>query len=271
MAPVEFMMALPILMFMLALIIGIGSAGITASLTNTEARKNAFNSAVNHRTADEFTRFVPLESKFTADIVAGNASRAAKVPFIFGSPALTSTAQVSVLRNTWSHQELPMTDSFRADWYVKIGVGGGGGSLTSILNALNGLRSGAGNFLGNLTEAAVASAVEPEGLSQAREQLAQERQKNDAARKQLQQEIAQAKSEIQAIDAEIKQLNDDLAKANREENAKPDDQKKPDDLKKLEDDTKKRTDQLQKDRQAKQAQIREKEKELSFRNRADNF
>jgi len=265
MAPVEFAMSLPIFVFMLALIICIGSAGITASLTTSEARLNAFKKADTHRTADEFSRFVPLESKFTADIVTGSATRSAKVPQLYGTPTLTSTAQVSVLRNTWSHQELPMNDEFRATWYVKIGVGGGGGSLTGILNGINGLGSGAGGMLGDLADAANGSRREPDGVAEARAKKEEEKQKNNAVRKQLEQEIAQAKAEIRAINAEIKRLNDELAKAQDDKNTKPDD------LKKLEDDTKKQVAQLEKDRKAKEAEIREKEKELNFRNRADNF
>ncbi|MBX9609518.1 MAG: hypothetical protein K2Y51_25135, partial [Gammaproteobacteria bacterium] len=43
--------------------------GVAGSLVTGEARKNAFNQALNHRSADDMTRFVPLESKFTTDIV----------------------------------------------------------------------------------------------------------------------------------------------------------------------------------------------------------
>lgn len=172
-ATLEMALSMPILVLMIALIMLTADGMVLTSQIAIEARANAMNQALKHKSADGFDRFlledVATSDRYTRDIIRGSASRSDAAVRVFPSSQISAASQLSVLRNTWSHTELPLSDDNRLKLYGELVLAGSAGKLTSVIDQLRGLGSSVASTVEGLGQASQATQEDPPGLEDAQE------------------------------------------------------------------------------------------------------
>ena len=98
-ATLEMALSMPILVLMIALIMLTADGMVLTSQIAIEARTNAMNQALKHKSADGFDRFlledVATSDRYTRDIIRGSASRTDAAVRVFPSSQISATCRGS--------------------------------------------------------------------------------------------------------------------------------------------------------------------------------
>ena len=268
-ATLEMALSLPILVLMISLIMLTADGMVLTSQIAIEARTNAMNQALKHKSADGFDRFlledVATNDRYTRDIIRGSASRTDAAVRVFPSSQISATAQLSVLRNTWSFTELPLNDDNRLKLYGELVFAGSAGKLTSVIDQLRGLGSSVASTVEGLGQASQATQEDPPGLEDARKKQEEARQKREQEKQRIQGEVRRLEGEIQQINQEIAQLNKDR------EQAEKDLKDKPDELKAKQDQIDAQIKAKEQVRKQKEAELEQRRKELDLIEKSEKF
>ncbi|MGC3968797.1 MAG: hypothetical protein QM775_15945 [Pirellulales bacterium] len=224
-ATLELALSFPILILMVALIMLTADGMVLTSQTQIDARTNAMNRSLAHKSAGGMDRFlledVATSSRYTRDIVTGSASRTDTAVTVFPSGQISGSAQLSVLRNTWSYTELPLKDKNRLELYGQLVLAGSLGKMTSVIDQLRGLGSAVGDTMDRLGDASRKTQEDPPGLDEARKKQEEARAKREAEKKRIEGEVQRLQGEIAQINQEITQLNKDKEQAEKDLKDKP--------------------------------------------------
>ena len=269
MATLEMALSMPILVLMIALIMLTADGMVLTSQIAIEARANAMNQALKHKSADGFDRFlledVATSDRYTRDIIRGSASRSDAAVRVFPSSQISAASQLSVLRNTWSHTELPLSDDNRLKLYGELVLAGSAGKLTSVIDQLRGLGSSVASTVEGLGQASQATQEDPPGLEDARKKQEEARQKREQEKQRILGEVRRLEGEIQQINQEIAQLNNDR------EQAEKDLKDKPEELKAKQDQIDAQIKAKEQVRKQKEAELEQRREELDLIEKSEKF
>ncbi|MBA4017491.1 MAG: hypothetical protein C0483_09995 [Pirellula sp.] len=261
-ATLEMALSMPILVLMIALIILTADGMVLTSQISMEARTNAMNQGLKHKSADGFDRFlledVATSDRYTRDIIRGSASRTDAAVRVFPSSQISASSQLSVLRNTWSYTELPLDDGNRLKLYGELVFAGSAGKLTSVIDQLRGLGSSVASTVEGLGNASQATQEDPPGLADARRQQEEAKKKREEEKKRLQSEVTRLEGEIRQLNQDITQLNKDRDQAEIDLKDKPEELK----IKQGEIDAQIKVKEAQRDQKEKELEQRRKERDL---------
>jgi len=207
-ATLEMAMSFPILFFMAVLIFVMAKGMVLTSETSIEARKNAFEQSLDKRSSGGMTRFVLTDGKFNSDIFAGSAAKSATVIPVLGSSTLKGNAQVSVLRNTWDHRELPLSEANRLPLYGGVLAGGSAGKLTSLISQLGDAVGGLGSAFDALGGLSAATQGSPDSFLTPFDDLNKAKEEAAAGLKDLQGQVDKLQGEIDDLKDKLKDLKD---------------------------------------------------------------
>lgn len=268
-ATLEMALSMPVLVLMIALVMLTADGMVLTSQIAIEARTNAMNQSLKHKSADGFDRFlledVAASDRYTRDIIRGSASRSDTAVRIFPSSRISSAAQLFVLRNTWSHAELPLNDDNRLKLYGEVVFAGSAGRLTSVIDQLRGLGSQLASTMEGLGQASQATQEDPPGLEDARKKQAEARQKREQEKQRILGEVRRLEGEIQQINQEIAQLNKDR------EQAEKDLKDKPEELKAKQDQIDAQIKAKEQVRRQKESELEQRRKELDLIVKSEKF
>lgn len=269
MATLEMALSMPILVLMIALIMLTADGMVLTSQIAIEARANAMNQALKHKSADGFDRFlledVATSDRYTRDIIRGSASRSDAAVRVFPSSQISAASQLSVLRNTWSHTELPLSDDNRLKLYGELVLAGSAGKLTSVIDQLRGLGSSVASTVEGLGQASQATQEDPPGLEDARKKQEEARQKREQEKQRILGEVRRFEGEVQQINQEIAQLKKDR------EQAEKDLKDKPEELKAKQDQIEAQIKAKEQVRKQKEAELEQRRKELDLIEKSEKF
>lgn len=268
-ATLEMALSLPILVLMIALIMLAADGMVLTSQVAVEARTVAMNRSLTHKSADGFDRFlledVAVSDRYTRDIVRGSASRTDAAVRVFPSSRISADSQLFVLRNTWSHMELPLTDDNRLKLYGELVFAGSAGKLTSVIDQLRGLGSSIASTVEGLGQASQATQKDPPGLEDARK-------KQEEARQKREQEKQRILGEVRRLEGEIRQINQEIAQLYKDrEQAEKDLKDKPDELKAKQDQIDAQIKSKEQVRKQKEAELEQRRKELDLIEKSEKF
>lgn len=207
-ATLEMALSFPILFFMGALIFVMAKGMVLTSETSIEARKNAFEQSLVQPSAGGLTRFVLTDTKFNSDIFAGSAARTETVIPVLGSSTLKGNAQLSVLRNTWDHHDLPLSETNRMPLYANVLAGGSAGKATSLIGRLSDALGSLGSAFDALNGLSQATQGSPDAFLTPFNELKKLQQEATAGLKDLQGKVDALKDEIDDLEGKLKDLKD---------------------------------------------------------------
>ena len=268
-ATLELTIAFPFFVLMIALIVVTADGMVLTNRTVVDARTNAFKQALTHRSAAGMDRFVlepaAVSGKYKRDIVTGSANNSDDAIPVFGSPNLTSSAEIAVLRNTWSYAELPLDDGNRLKLYGQVALAGGLGEATSLIDQLTGLPGSIASTVEGLGQASNATQQEPAGLNDARN-------KQQEARKKAAEEKKKKEDNVKRLEGEIKQLNDEITQLRKDrEQAEKDLKDKPEELEAKQKMIDEQIDQKEQQKKPKETELAKERKDLDYINKNSNF
>lgn len=267
-ATLEMALSFPILILMAALVMLTADGMVLTSQTTIDARTNAMNRALTHKSAEGMDRFlledVATSSRYTRDIITGTATKTDSAVTVF-SGQISGSSQLSVLRNTWSYTELPLNDSNRLKLYGQVVLAGSLGKLTSVVDQLRGLGSQVGDTLDRIGDASQKTQEDPPGLDEARRQQEEAKAKREAEKKRIEGEVQRLQGEITQINQEITQLNKD------KEQAEIDLKDKPEELEAKKKEIDEQIKAKEAVRKQKQAELDQRQEELDLIKKSEKF
>lgn len=207
-ATLEMALSFPILFLMGALIFVMAKGMVLTSETSIEARKNAFEQSLDKRSTGGVMRFVLTDTKFNSDLLAGSAQRTETVIPVLGSSTIRGNAQVSVLRNTWDHRELPLSEANRLPLYANVLAGGSAGKLTSLIGQLTDAVSSLGSAFDALNGLSAATQGSPDSFLTPFNELKKLQQEATEGLKDLQGKVDKIQEEIDDLEGKLKDLKD---------------------------------------------------------------
>lgn len=236
-APLELVVALPLLMLLAALIVNAAAGGVAVGEATVAARTEAFRVArANH--SGDITRFVFDETLTAQDVVSASAQKQEKVPPALGTSTLTGNAQLAVLQNTWDARELNLNQPVNLTFIGQAAAAGGAGEVLSALNSFQEIARTVENLFGNLDSLIEQLSGTPNALSQLDGLLEQAKQELEAKVGEFQGKLDEAKGKLAGVVSDIEKTKKML------EDARRDLKDKPEDLKKREEELNKELDRL---------------------------
>jgi hypothetical protein len=215
-APLELTVALPLLIWLVAVIMNAGAGGVATTEATIAARVDAFQRAEKHSTAKD-RMFLLVPELAGDDVLMTGASRSRSVPPALGKSQLTGVAQLAVFGNVWSRRELPLNDPVHLQLMGRAAAASGAGQLLGpVGEALDGLRSAADQGRQTADELSRKTAElqeEPPAVKQGREQEEAQRRENAKKVTELQQKAATERTEIARLDREIREQEQTREKA----------------------------------------------------------
>lgn len=216
-ATLEMALSFPILFFMASLIFVMAKGMVLTSEVSVEARKNAMEQSLAHRSTGGMTQFLLTDTKFNSDIVAGGAQRSTTVIPVLGSSTIKGSSQLSVLRNTWDHNEFPLNDGNRLKLYGNILAGGSAGKFTSLISQLGDAVDNLGSAFDALSSLSSATQGKPDAEFAPLDALNAAKEAATSGLKDLQTQVDGIKDDISDLKGKLDDLKDaDLDKAKKE-------------------------------------------------------
>ncbi|MCE9603763.1 MAG: hypothetical protein K8U03_02550 [Planctomycetia bacterium] len=224
-APLELMVAMPLLVWMIAAIMNAGAGGVATADATIAARVDAFRNASQHTTSQSRLFFVAPEIA-QSDIVRADASRNRSVPPALGSSQLIGRASLSVFGNVWDRRELPLNDPVHMRLMGQASAASGvGQALGPLGQALDGLQSAADRGRGasdRMQQKGSELNQESPAIKEAREREAAQRRENAQKTADLQRQATAEKAEIAKLDQKIREQEQARDKAREDLKNDPD-------------------------------------------------
>ncbi len=197
-APLEFVMVLPVILFVLAAILWVGVAMNTQAELTVETRNDAWKRRDGGPSEDafHFDRQNRIESRM---------ERPVEFLRIFSGFAPAS-ARHAVLAGSWDHLQVPMNDQPNWPLYSRLGIEGNGDQLQQFLGGLGDLQSqfpSLQDMIDNQLEPVLGDSQQLNG-SQGQSFQAQDQQKLQTAVENERQELAKVEGQIKQLDAQIR-------------------------------------------------------------------
>ncbi len=249
-APLELVVALPLLVLMAALIINAGAAGVGVGEALIAARTAAFHEA--EAPTSKAGHFLFVAALTAQDVRSVARTRQVAVPPALGTSTLTGNGRLAVLRNTWCSPELNLNRQVSLQLIGQAAAAGGArdvsGALNQIQSALQsaaGALDGLGGLLGQVGQL-------PAAVEQAREEA-------ERLKEQAQGEIDKLQDMVKSLQSRLDQTKADLEKnKTASEDARRDLKDQPDKLKEREKELNAEQDRLAKMRDDLDSQIKGK-------------
>jgi len=218
-APLELMVAMPLLVWLIAAILNAGAGGVATADATIAARVDAFRKAERHTTPTERLFFLSPEIA-GLDVQTASAERSRSVPPALGTTQLTGRASLAVFNNVWDRREMPLNDPVHLRLIGQASAGSVGGQIVGpAMDALNGLQRAGDSARNTLDEIGAKGQElnrEPAEITAAREQEAAQRRANAARAAELQKQADAEKAAIAELDTKIREQDAALEQAKKD-------------------------------------------------------